>query len=132
MFTHPVYRLFFFLPFFPANGLTQTNVAYQASDSELLSFRSTGVADTNRAILHVQIIESGTEEAILGATVLLRRDIDKMHGKVSNATGACTFTVAPGDYAFRVQMTGLKSLEKQGLLLEAGKVYEMKLAMASF
>jgi hypothetical protein len=79
----------------------------------------------------VQIFEAGSDEPILGATVLLRRDVDKMHGKVSNEYGSCTFIVAPGDYAMRVQMTGLKSLEKPELVLEAGKIYEMKLVMAA-
>ena len=128
MFTHPVYRLFLLLPFLPAPCLGQNSAPLE---SELLSFQSTGAAENNRAILHVQIFEAGSDEPILGATVLLRRDVDKMHGKVSNEYGSCTFIVAPGDYALRVQMTGLKSLEKQSLLLEGGKIYEMKLVMAA-
>ena len=128
MFTHPLYRLFLLLPFLPAPCLSQNNVPLE---SELLSFESTGAAENNRAILHVQIFEAGANEPILGATVLLRRDVDKMHGKVSNEYGSCTFIVAPGDYAIRVQMSGLKSLEKPGLLLEGGKIYEMKLVMAA-
>ena len=128
MFTHPVYRLFFLLPFLPAPCLCQNSVPLE---SELLSFQATGAAENNRAILHVQVFEAGSEEPVLGATVLLRRDVDKMHGKVSNEYGSCTFIVAPGDYAMRVQMTGLKSLEKPGLLLEGGKIYEMKLVMAA-
>jgi hypothetical protein len=128
MFQHPIFRLFLFLPFLTTVCQAQTSIP---SESGLLSFESTGVAANNRAVLHVQIFESDSAEPVLGATVLLRRDVDKMHGKVSNEYGSCTFIVAPGDYAFRVQMTGLKSLEQQSMLLEGGKIYEMKLVMAS-
>ncbi len=131
MLKHPIFRLFLFLPLLPALCFAQNSVPFQPADSELLSFQSTGVAENNRAILHIQIFEVGTNEPVLGATVLLRRDVDKMHGKVTNEYGSCTFIVSPAEYAFRVQMTGLKSLEKQSLVLEGGKIYEMKLAMAS-
>jgi len=132
MSTHPIFRLLLFLPLVPLPGHAQTSIpVQQPAESELLSFKSTGTADNNKAVLHIQIFENGTREPILGATVLLRRDIDKMHGKVTNEYGACTFFVSPADYSFRVQMTGLKSLEQQSLVLEAGKIYEMKLVMAS-
>jgi len=132
MFQHPIFRLLFFLPLLPSLCFAQTSIAVQQpAESEILSFKSTGVADNNRAVLHVQIFETATREPVLGATVLLRRDVDKMHGKVTNEYGACTFFVSPADYSFRVQMTGLKSLEQQGLVLEAGKIYEMKLVLAS-
>lgn len=131
MLKHPIFRLFYILPLLPSLCFAQTSVPLQTYNSELLSFESTGVADNNRAILHIQIFDAGTREPTFGATVLLRRDIDKMHGKVTNEYGSCTFIVAPAEYALRVQMTGLKSLEKQSLILEAGKIYEMKLVMAS-
>lgn len=128
MLKHPIFRLFLFLPFISTLCQAQNNVP---SESGLLSFQATGEAANNRAVLHVQIFESGSGEPILGATVLLRRDVDKMHGKVSNEYGSCTFIVAPGEYSFRVQMTGLKSLEQSGMVLEGGRIYEMKLVMAA-
>jgi len=132
MSTHPIFRLLLFLPLLPLAGHAQTSIpVQQTAESEILSFKSTGEADNNKAVLHVQIFETATREPVLGATVLLRRDVDKMHGKVTNEYGACTFFVSPADYSLRVQMTGLKSLEQQSLLLEAGKIYEMKLVMAS-
>jgi hypothetical protein len=131
MSTHPIFRLFLLFFCFPSLCLAQTSAAFLPADSELISFQSTGVADNSKAVLHVQIFENGSREPVLGATVLLRRDVDKMHGKVTNEYGACTFFVSPADYSFRVQMTGLKSLERASLVLEAGKIYEMKLLMAS-
>ncbi|MBL7781124.1 MAG: carboxypeptidase regulatory-like domain-containing protein [Saprospiraceae bacterium] len=128
MFQHPIFRLFLLLTILPYGLIAQNSAPLE---SELLSFKATGTAENNRAVLHVQIFEAGVGGPILGATVLLRRDIDKMHGKVTNEYGSCTFIVAPGDYALRVQMTGLKSLEQAGLVMEAGKIYEMKLLMAS-
>lgn len=128
MLQHPIFRLFLLSLFLPGLAQAQNSVP---AESSLLSFQATGTAANNRAVLHVQIFESGTDEPILGATVLLRRDIDKMHGKVTNEYGSCTFIVAPGDYSFRVQMTGLKSLEHPNMVLEGGKIYEMKLVMAA-
>jgi hypothetical protein len=88
------------------------------------------VTDTTRTVLHVRTAESGEESApIQGATVLLRRDKDKMLGRVTKGDGKCSFVAAPAEYTLRVQMTGLRSLEKTGILLEAGKAYEMDIRM---
>jgi hypothetical protein len=99
------------------------------NESRVVRFTQIGEKNTEKAILNVTILGSDQQEFIAGATVLLRRDKDKMHGKVSGQRGKCTFQVAPADYTVRVQMTGLKSLEKQGYLLERGKVYQMDIVM---
>lgn len=128
---HPIFRLFFLLALLPSFCFAQNSVPKQSAASPQVSFRMTGNADSNRAIMYVVIKEALTEEPILGATVLLRRDIDKMYGKVTGEDGDCIFVVAPGNYAFRVQMTGLISLEQEDFELEAGKTYELKLTMVS-
>jgi hypothetical protein len=99
-------------------------------ESRVILFRQVGVTDTSRTVLHVRTAESGEEAApIQGATVLLRRDKDKMLGRVTKGDGKCSFVAAPAEYTVRVQMTGLRSLEKTGILLEAGKAYEMDIRM---
>lgn len=98
-------------------------------ESRVLSFRQVGTNTSQKAIMQVALRDVADPEPIMGATVLLRRDKDKMLGKVSNAQGNCTFYATPATYTLRVQMTGLKSIEKPGFVLEAGKTYQMEVAM---
>lgn len=87
--------------------------------------------DTAKAMLRVRVLEKADgSEPIQGATVLLRRDNDKMLGRVTKHDGRCLFTSAPASYTVRVQMTGLKTLERSGVMLEAGKVYDLEIRMA--
>ena len=99
-------------------------------ESTVLRFEAVGIADTGRAVLKVLIREIDTPETVLGATVLLRRENDKMYGRVTQADGRCHFKVGPGDYTVRVQMTGLASFEHAGFLLEKGKSYTLEIGMA--
>ena len=101
----------------------------QSTESTLLKLESTPIADTSRAVLKVLILETGTQEPVQGATVLLRRDGDKMYGRVSQADGRCHFKIGAGNYVVRVQMTGLASFEQSGFLLEKGRSYTMEIAM---
>ncbi len=90
-----------------------------------------GVADTSRATVKVLVLETGSKkEPIQGATVLLRRDKDKMLGRVTKQDGVCNFMPVPATYSIRVQLTGYKSLEATGLVFENGKVYELELRVA--
>lgn len=102
----------------------------QTIESTLIKFDSTPIADTSRAVVKVLIREDGTSEPVLGATVLLRRDADKMYGRVSQADGRCHFKIGAGNYTVRVQMTGLASFEQTGFLLEKGNSYTMEIVMA--
>jgi len=102
----------------------------QTTESTLLKIDSTDTADTSRAVLKVLLREIETSELVMGATVLLRRESDKMYGRVSEADGRCYFKVGAGSYTVRVQMTGLASFEQAGFLLEKGKSYTMEIAMA--
>ncbi len=102
----------------------------QSAESTLIKFESTPIADTSRAVVKVLIREDGTSEPVLGSTVLLRRDADKMYGRVSQADGRCHFKIGAGNYTVRVQMTGLASFEQAGFLLEKGKSYTMEIVMA--
>lgn len=102
----------------------------QAAESTLLKLDSTETADTSRAVIKVLLREIETSELVMGATVLLRRESDKMYGRVSEADGRCFFKVGAGSYTVRVQMTGLASFEQSGFLLEKGKSYTMEIAMA--
>jgi len=100
--------------------------------SSVLLFKQSNIisADTTKATLRVRVIEKGTDtEAVQGATVLLRRDKDKMLGRVTKYDGRCLFSATPATYTIRIQMTGLKSLEKSGFALEAGKVYDLEVGM---
>jgi hypothetical protein len=128
MLTHPAFRLLFLLLLLPpVAGKSQDTVR---RESQVLEFRQVGIADTTKAMLTVVLNAAEDGEPILGATVLLRRDTDKMHGKVTRKEGRCNFTVAPGTYGLRVQMTGLKALEYLDMVLEAGQVYELRAVMA--
>ena len=95
-------------------------------------FRQSSISeDTSKATLRVRVLEKGGDaEPIQGATVLLRRDKDKMLGRVTKPDGRCLFVSVPESYTIRVQMTGLKTFEKPGFMLEAGKVYDMEILMA--
>jgi hypothetical protein len=101
-------------------------------ESNVLIFKQSSVSpDTSKTTLRVRVLEKGGEtEPIQGATVLLRRDKDKMLGRVTKHDGRCLFSSAPATYTVRVQMTGLKSIEKPGFVLEAGKVYDLEIQMA--
>lgn len=99
------------------------------NSSFLLKLSSTS-PDTAKATLRVRIREKTLKkEPIQGATVLLRRDQDKMLGRVTEKDGKCLFVASPATYMLRVQMTGLKTLEKQGISLEAGKVYDLEILL---
>ena len=101
-------------------------------ESSVFVFKETNISDdTSKATLRVRVLEKGGDtEPIQGATVLLRRDKDKMLGRVTTHDGRCLFVSAPENYTIRVQMTGLKTFEKPGFKLEAGKVYNMEILMA--
>ncbi len=101
-------------------------------ESSVLVFKQSSIStDSTKATLRVQLYEKGSNtEPLQGATVLLRRDKDKMLGRVTKHDGRCLFSPAPATYTVRVQMTGLKSFEKTGFKLESGKVYDLEIAMA--
>lgn len=87
-------------------------------------------ADTARATLRVRVLEKGGgTQVVQGATVLLKRDKDKMLGRVTKHDGRCFFSPTPATYSVRVQMTGLKTLEKTGITLRPGQVYDMVIQM---
>lgn len=100
--------------------------------SNVSLFKQSSVSpDTSKATLRVRILEKGVETGpIQGATVLLRRDKDKMLGRVTKYDGRCLFSSVPATYTIRVQMTGLRSFEKSGFVLDAGKVYDLEIQMA--
>jgi len=110
----------------------KTAVDSMMLESSVFVFKQTSLsADTFKATLRVRVLEKGGDtEPIQGATVLLRRDKDKMLGRVTKHDGRCLFAPTPDSYTVRVQMTGLKSFEKPGFTLEAGKVYDMEILMA--
>lgn len=100
-------------------------------ESHIASLKIVGVTDTIKAIVRVQVREIGSPSLpIQGATVVLRRDKDKMLGRVTKADGRCNFIPLPAEYAVRVQLTGYKTLDKGGLVFEGGKVYELELRIA--
>jgi len=101
-------------------------------ESNVFFFKQTSTnPDTSKAMLKVRVFEKGENATpIQGATVLLRRDKDKMLGRVTKPDGRCLFEPSPALYTIRVQMTGLKTLEKTGFALESGKVYELEIRMA--
>ncbi|MBC7777599.1 MAG: carboxypeptidase regulatory-like domain-containing protein [Phycisphaerae bacterium] len=101
-------------------------------ESSVLAFKQSSISpDTAKANLRVRVFEKGgNTDPIQGATVLIRRDRDKMLGRVTKHDGRCLFEPAPATYTVRVQMTGLKSFEKTGFKLEAGKVYDIEIGMA--
>ena len=113
-------------------SVPKTEVELQLLESNVLTFKQSSISpDTVKATLRVRVLEKGGEAGpIQGATVLIRRDKDKMLGRVTKPDGRCLFAPSPATYTVRVQMTGLKSFEKQGFALEAGKVYDMEIAMA--
>ena len=91
-------------------------------ESHILVFETVGVTDTAKAIVRVLVKETGHPgESIQGATVLLRRDKDKMLGRVTKQDGRCNFMPKPAEYSVRVQLTGYKTLESAGLVFERGK-----------
>ena len=107
-------------------------IEQKVAESNVLAFREISTSpDTLKATLNVRVLEKGGDtEPVHGATVLLRRDKDKMLGRVTQFDGRCLFHSAPSTYTVRVQMTGLKTLEKTGVSLEAGKVYDLDILMA--
>jgi hypothetical protein len=116
-------------PQMPMDGLTAKSVVLQ---SNVVAFKQSSISpDTAKATLQVRILERGGDtEPVQGATVLLRREDDKMLGRVTTNDGRCLFSAVPATYTVRVQMTGLKTLEKTGFTLEAGKVYDLDILMA--
>lgn len=101
------------------------------TESKIIKIDRIETADTSRAVVKVVVMESGSTTPVQGATVLLRRDTDKMHGRVTQEDGRCHFRVAPGQYVLRAQMTGLISLEHAGIIFEKGKSYTIALEMAN-
>jgi hypothetical protein len=102
-----------------------------STESNIAFFRPAGInPDTAKAMLRVRVLEIGTREAVQGATVLLHREQDKMLGRVTKHDGRCVFASAPATYSLRIQMTGLKTLERNGIELEAGKAYDLEVSMA--
>jgi hypothetical protein len=103
-----------------------------ANESSIRSFLTSGEnPDTSKAILRVRVLEkSQGNEPVQGATVLLKRDDDKMLGRVTLGDGRCQFSSAPASYTVRVQMTGLKTLEKTGIILKGGAEYDLEIRMA--
>lgn len=142
MFPKSIFRIAFFtLLFCPISSSAQrpptpksappTAVDSLLLESSIIVFKQSSISpDASKATLRVRVVEKGLESApVQGATVLLRRDKDKMLGRVTKHDGRCLFAPSPASYTIRVQMTGLKSLEKTGFLLEGGKVYDMEIAM---
>lgn len=133
-----VFIALFCLPFFAraqkpslTKSPPKTAIDSMMVESNILVFKQTSISlDSSKATLRVKVQEKGVEAApIQGATVLLRRDQDKMLGRVTKHDGRCLFAPTPATYTVRVQMTGLKSLEKQGIKLEGGKIYELEILM---
>lgn len=81
--------------------------------------------------MNVLVRESNDGEPVMGATVLLRRELPvRMYGKVTGAYGACALTIAPDTYSVRVQVTGLASFEQSGFVLAPGTTYNLEIALA--
>ncbi|MCC7467089.1 MAG: carboxypeptidase regulatory-like domain-containing protein [Saprospiraceae bacterium] len=118
------------------NTLTAKSVAVlpaeAVNESSIQSFWETGESpDTSKATLRVRVLEKGLRnDPVQGATVLLKREDDKMLGRVTMPDGRCQFSSAPASYTVRVQMTGLKTLEKTGIVLQGGAVYDLEIRMA--
>jgi len=117
---------------FTSKSPSKTIVDSMMMESNVFFFKQTSNSpDTAKAMLKVRVLEKdGSASPIQGATVLLRRDNDKMLGRVTRPDGRCLFEPSPALYTIRVQMTGLKTLEKTGFSLESGKVYELEVRMA--
>lgn len=135
----PVLLAWLLLPLFTAaqKPLTPKSPPKTALDSMMLEssvvvFQQASISpDTTKATLRIRILEKGGDaQPVQGATVLLRRDKDKILGRVTKHDGRCLFAAAPATYTVRVQMTGLKTIEKTGFTLNAGKVYDMEIMMA--
>jgi glucose dehydrogenase len=109
----------------------QANLESQALESNAFVFKEVSDSpDTIKSTLRVRIFEKGgNPEPVQGATVLLRRDQDQMLGRVTTHDGRCLFAAVPASYSVRVQMTGLKTIEKHGVTLEAGKIYDLEIRM---
>jgi len=118
------------------NTLTAKSVSVYpeeaAHQSSIFSFLETGESpDTSKATLSIRVLDkSQGNEPVQGATVLLKRDDDKMLGRVTLKDGRCQFSSSPASYTLRVQMTGLKTLEKTGIILRGGSVYDLEVRMA--
>lgn len=120
--------LFVNLSFF-ATG--QSNPDTLPPQSRLLRLIETGSTKSERAVLNVVLIEQETNEPVMGATALLQRSSpDQVHGKISQWDGICRFEVAPGNYSFRVQLTGMVAFEKEDIELPAGREYKMEIELA--
>jgi hypothetical protein len=117
---------------FTSKSPSKNMVDSMMMESNVFFFKQTSISpDTAKAMLKVRVLEKdGSAAPIQGATVLLRRDNDKMLGRVTRPDGRCLFEPSPALYTIRVQMTGLKTLEKTGFALESGKVYELEVRMA--
>lgn len=122
-----LFTLFALSLLLPACCIAQQNTGY---NSTVLKLEPSDQPDTSRAFVHVLIREAEQPQPIQGATVLLRRDADKMYGRVSRADGQCTFRVGEGNYVIRVQMTGLMSFEQHNFVFEKGKSYTLEIGMA--
>lgn len=138
-----LFPILFLLPTLAAaqDRITPKGAAFPAAVDTLalgqrvITFRQAAAfsPDTTKASLRVRVFEkAGSIEPVQGATVLLRRDDDKMMGRVTHFDGRCQFSPSAATYTVRVQMTGLKSVEQPGFTLEAGKVYDMDIRMDKY
>ncbi|MBL7829016.1 MAG: carboxypeptidase regulatory-like domain-containing protein [Saprospiraceae bacterium] len=119
----------------PFSAAAQSSVSAPATidstkNSHVSLFRTTGITDTSKVIVRVLVKEIGSETVIQGATVLFKRDQDKMLGRVTKPDGRCVFNPTPATYSIRVQLTGYQSLDQPDFAFESGKVYEMAVRMA--
>lgn len=98
--------------------------------STILRLEADGTADTGRVGLHIIVREIATEEPVMSATVVAyRKKPTQAYGQLSSADGDCNFNVAPGVYSLKIQLTGLSTFEKQGLVFESGRHYTLEIGM---
>lgn len=114
----------------PLEAKTLSGNQLEFQNNEIAFKQASESPDTTKATLRVKVIDKDRRtEPIQGATVLLRRDDDKMLGRVTKYDGKCLFSASPASYTVRVQMTGLKTVEQSGFVLNAGQVYDMEIRM---
>lgn len=116
---------------FPIFGQSKSDSVAVPPQSRLLRFAETDTTNSERAVLKVLVRDQEAGEPIFGTTALLTRpNPDQVHGKVTQWDGRCQFKVAPGNYTFRLQLTGMVTFEKTNLELLAGREYEIDVEMA--
>lgn len=101
------------------------------NDSHLCKLSINVDSLSHKSTLNILVKEPGPQGSpIQGATVLLRRDKDKMFGRVSDLDGKCTFSATEAAYVIRVQLTGYKSLETDKIFIQKGNAYTLELCLA--